>query len=93
MKITIIDKKCTIDYLTELIPLQKKMFRDLVDGGLMDIEGQVKSINCVLKIIDGAKEVYNYDSILKVLNHWIDSGRGYVRLDQLQKELKKSLFA
>ena len=90
MNLSILDKKCTLDYLNNLIPKQKKMLYGLVEGGVMDIDSQIETIEYTLDFIDKGNESYDYDSILKVLNTWVDNGRGHIRLDKLQKELKES---
>ena len=90
MNLSIIDKKCTLDYLNNLIPKQKKMLDGLVDGGVMDIDSQIETIEYTLQFIEKGAETYDYDSILKVLNTWVENGKGHIRLDMFQKELKES---
>ena len=90
MNLSIIDKKCTLDYLNNLIPKQKKMLDGLVDGGVMDIDSQIETIEYTLQFIEKGSETYDYDSILKVLNTWVENGKGHIRLDMFQKELKES---
>ena len=90
MNLSIIDKKCTLDYLNNLIPKQKKMLDGLVDGGVMDIDRQIETIEYTLQFIEKGSETYDYDSILKVLNTWVENGKGHIRLDMFQKELKES---
>ena len=90
MSLTIIDKKCTVDYLSNLIPKQKQVLGGLVEGGVMDIESQIETIEYTMQYIEKGTESYDYDSILKVLNTWVQNGKGHVRLDKLQEELKQS---
>ena len=90
MNLSLIDKKCTVDYLERLIPKQRAVLTGIIDGGLQDVEGQVETIEYTLQFIDKGKESYNYDSILKVLKFWIDKGRGHIHLDKLQEELIES---
>ena len=43
-----------------------------------------------MEYVSQSKEAYDYDSILKVMEHWVNSGKGNTRLDRFQKELKES---
>ena len=92
MNLSLIDKKCTVDYLEKLIPKQREAMSGLIDGGINNVEGQVETIEYTLEFIEKGKESYNYDSILKVLNFWIDKGRGHILLDKLQEELRESFL-
>ena len=67
MNLSLVEKKCTVDYLERLIPKQRAALTGIIDGGLQDVEGQVETIEYTLQFIDKGKEAYNYDSILKVL--------------------------
>ena len=92
MNLSLVEKKCTVDYLERLIPKQRAALTGIIDGGLQDVEGQVETIEYTLQFIDKGKEANNYDSILKVLKFWIDKGRGHIQLDRLQEELRESIL-
>jgi len=79
-----------MDYLDQLIPMQQKTLKKVVDGGITDVARQVKTIELVLELMGGAEEAYDYDSILKVLYTWINSGKGHIKLDVLRRELRES---
>ena len=87
MSLTNLDKKCTIDYLTDLIPTQRKMMSSILDGKTLDIKSQTGVIRKILEL-EPDIFIYDYKTILKVFNHWIDVGKGSVRLDALHEELK-----
>lgn len=90
MNLSIIDKKCTLDYLDELVPLQRKLLGHVLDGKVLTINSQIETIQHTIEYVARSKEAYDYDSILKVMEHWIEKGKGNIRLDKLQQELKES---
>ena len=90
MNLSILDKKCTLDYLDELVPLQRKLLGHILDGKVLTIDSQIETIQHTMEYVAQSKEAYDYDSILKVMEHWVNSGKGNTRLDRFQKELKES---
>jgi len=91
MSLTIIDKKCTIDYLADVIPLQRKLMKSILKGKVVTVEAQARNIEYTMEHVDGWEDAYDYPTILKVLNHLMYRGRGETRIDALQQELKKSM--
>tara|TARA_Y100000034_G_C6892141_1_gene410650 strand:+ start:713 stop:1000 length:288 start_codon:yes stop_codon:yes gene_type:complete len=87
MSLTNLDKKCTIDYLTDLIPTQRRMMSSVLNGKTLDIKSQIGVIRKILEL-EPDIFIYDYKTILKVFGHWIDIGKGDMRLDVLHQELK-----
>ena len=92
MSLSIRDKKCTLDYLGELVPIQRKWLAPILGGKVQSVESQVETIQYTIKFVAEGKERYDYDSILRVFNSWINQGKGNIRLDRLQEELRNSFI-
>ena len=62
MNLSILDKKCTLDYLDELVPLQRKLLGHILDGKVLTIDSQIETIQhtmeyvCLLYTSDAADE-------------------------------------
>lgn len=88
MNLSIIDKKCTLDYLDELIPQQINMLSGIIEGGLLTVKEHSEVIETTVKALETT--IYDYDTISKVFNHYIDDNKGYFLLDRMRDDLKRS---
>ena len=50
MNLSIIDKKCTLDYLDELVPLQRKLLGHILNGKVLTIKSQIETIQHTIDI-------------------------------------------
>lgn len=87
MTLTNIEKKCTIDYLKDLIPTQKRLMKKILNGKTLSVDSQISVIGHTLKVA-GEVSVYDYNVILKVLNGFSKDGKGSKRLDEVLAELE-----